>query len=109
VDKEFIDKVEQMKGVYTSDEEYIARILTVFGDNPWNEINTALGPNLKIRRREFSGKITYRADGYLGNYIIVDPEHNIVAVRMISGDSFQSDHDNFTDFREMVLRLTVPN
>lgn len=102
---DFIEKAEKMKGIYSSDEEYITKIQSVFGENPWAYINNTLGTNLKIRRKEFSGNVTYRADGYLGNYIIIDPVNKIVAVRMISGESFQNEHDTFNDFRKMVLKL----
>lgn len=105
IGKEFTEKVEKMKGVYYSDEEYIAKIQNVFGDNPWEYINNTLGTNLKIRRKEFSGNITYRADGFLGNYIIVDPKNKIVAIRMISGESYESENDSFGDFKNMVLKL----
>lgn len=105
VQKEFIEKVEKMKGVYFSDDEYITKIQGIFGKNPWEYINNTLGTNLKIRRKEFSGNVTYRADGYLGNYIIVDPINRIVAVRMISGESYQNQNDDFNDFRKMILGL----
>lgn len=105
VQKEFIEKVEKMKGVYFSDDEYIAKIQGIFGKNPWEYINNTLGTNLKIRRKEFDGNVTYRADGYLGNYIIVDPLNRIVAVRMISGESYQNQNDDFNDFRKMILGL----
>jgi CubicO group peptidase (beta-lactamase class C family) len=105
IENEFISKVEKMKGVYNSDEEYLNKIKSVFGDNPWEYINKILGTNLKIRRKEFSGDITYRADGYLGNYIIIDPKNKIVAIRMISGESYQNEQDSFNDFRQMILGL----
>lgn len=107
IDSEFISKVEKMKGVYDSDEEYVNKIELVFGNNPWEYINKTLGVNLKMRKKEFSGFVTYRADGYLGNYIIIDPRNKIVAIRMISGESYQSEQDSFSDFKKMVLGLTT--
>ncbi len=106
IENEFISKVEKMKGVYKSDEEYVHMIQSIFGNNPWDYINTKLGNALKIRRKEFGGDITYRADGYLGNYIIVDPKNKIVAIRMISGESYRSEQDSFNDFKTMILKLT---
>lgn len=106
IDKDFMDKVLQMKGVYTSDDAYIAKIKVVFGENPWEYINKTLGSTLRIRRKEFVGEVSYRADGYLGNYIVVDPKTNIVAVRMISGNSYEGEQDYFADFRQMILGLT---
>ena len=106
VSKDFIDKTIKMKGTYNTNEEYFDKLRMVFGDNPWEYISENLGSGLQIRKKEFSGDITYRADGYLGNYIIVDPKEKIVAVRMISHQSFESQDDNFVDFRNMVLNLT---
>ncbi|MBK6825679.1 MAG: beta-lactamase family protein [Chitinophagaceae bacterium] len=104
--KDFIEKAIKMKGVYNSNEEYYAKILNVFGDNPWGYINETIGPGLRLRKKEFSGNVTYRADGYLGNYIIVDPKSKIVAVRMISHQSFENENDNYVDFGKQVLNLT---
>jgi CubicO group peptidase (beta-lactamase class C family) len=106
VSKDFIQKAEKMKGTYNSNENYYAKIQHVFGDNPWEYINATLGSSLRLRKKEFSGNVTYRADGYLGNYIIVDPKNKIVAIRMISHQSFENENDNFVDFGKHVLNLT---
>jgi CubicO group peptidase (beta-lactamase class C family) len=103
---DFVKKAQQLKNVYKTIDAYTQKVESVFGPNPWQSINEMLAPgNLTLRKREFSGKVTYRADGYLGNYIIVDPENKIVAVRMISHSSFNDDNDNYHDFRERVLNL----
>lgn len=54
---------------------------------------------------DFAGRTVYRADGYLGNYLILIPDQQIMAARMMSEDSFQSEQDNFLEFKEMVLHL----
>lgn len=103
---DFIGKARQLKGVYKTMEEYTAKVEAVFGPDPWQELTEILSAqNLTLKRKEFSGKMTYRADGYLGNYIIVDPETRLVAVRMISHASFKEDKDNFHDFKNEVLKL----
>ncbi|QDW21692.1 serine hydrolase [Flavobacterium sp. KBS0721] len=103
--KEFIKKAIKMKGVYHSNDEYLTKLQSVFGENPYQDINKNLTSGLRLRKREFSGKVTYRADGYLGNYIIVDPINNIVAVRMISHQSHKEEKDNFSDFGKQVIDL----
>jgi CubicO group peptidase (beta-lactamase class C family) len=105
VDQVFIDKVIQLKGEYASRKAYFDKVVSIFGANPWEYINTTLGSNLQIRKRKYNGQMTYRADGYLGNYIIVCPSKNLVAIRMISHDSFTSDTDNFEDFEKMILDI----
>lgn len=107
LDGDFIRKAEMLKGVYFQEREYIKKVESIFGSNPWGVINQHLAPaNLSLRRREFIGEIvSYRADGYLGNYLIIVPHSNIVAVRMITQQNFRGWEDNFTQFKEMVLAL----
>lgn len=105
ISKEFIKKAIKMKGVYNSNEEYLTKLRSVFGDKPYENIAKNLTSGLRLRKREFSGKVTYRADGYLGNFIIVDPINNIVAIRMISHQSHKEEKDNFSDFGKQVIDL----
>lgn len=106
VSKEFIKKAKKMKGVYNSNGEYLEKLQLVFGSAPYDYINQQIRSGLRLRKRQYSGNVTYRADGYLGNYIIVDPNDKVVAVRMISHESFKKDTDNFADFGKMVLNLS---
>lgn len=107
VPETFVKKAERIIGEYPDDRAYIAKVTEVFGPSPWEEINNTLGGvNMRLRKRRFEGKVRYRADGYLGNFIIVDPATNIVAVRMIRSSSHYNDTDDFVDFKEMVYDLT---
>lgn len=106
VSKEFIKKAKKMKGVYNSNSEYLEKLQLVFGSAPYEYINQHLRSDLRLRKRQYSGNVTYRADGYLGNYIIVDPNDKVVAVRMISHESFKKDNDSFADFGKMILTLS---
>lgn len=106
VSKEFIRKAIKMKGIYRSNEDYASRLQLIFGNNPYEYIGQYLKPGLRLRKRNFSGNVTYRADGYLGNYIIVNPKDKIVAVRMISHQSFKDSKDGFADFGKEILKLT---
>ena len=106
VDPGFISKAEQLKGRFNT-KEYQAKIISVLGADAQAVINEALADKgLRLARREYSGIKTYQANGYLGNYIVVDPGTKIVAVRMISYDSYEEDEDGFGDFKDMVLSLT---
>lgn len=107
IDADFIHKVEKLKGRYASSGEFRDKLMEVFGPQGFHEVNKAIGSRpIDLRKREYSGRVTYRADGYLGNYIIVDPQTNIVAIRMISHESHNSPADNFRDFKNRVLALT---
>ena len=106
ISEDFLKMATKMKGVYYSDDEYYANIFAVFGDDPWDYLKQNLGNDLRLRKKEFGGNVTYRADGYLGNYIIVVPRNKIVAIRMISEQSFENENDSFVDFDKRVLELT---
>lgn len=106
VSEEFLDKMQQLKGRYNSNNEFFNKVENIFGKNPWNYIRENLPPNIKMRKKEFKGKTIYRADGYLGNFIIVDPKSKIVAIRMISHESHEKDNDGFMNFESMVINLT---
>lgn len=106
VSEEFIMKAVKMKGRYNSNEDYLVKLKNVFGSNPYEYISQHLKPGFHLRKRDFSGNVTYRADGYLGNYIIVNPKDKIVAVRMISHQSFKTGLDGFSDFPKEIVDLT---
>ena len=48
----------------------------------------------------------YYGDGYLGQTLMIIPEHNIVAVRQVAPSSnYNSKTDGFAEFKNMVLQL----
>lgn len=107
LDSQFVEKVKKLKGHYPTAAQFRKKLTEVFGPHGFGEINEAIGAKpVDLRKREYSGKVSYRADGYLGNFIIVDPQTKIVAIRMTSHESHNSQADNFGDFKNMVLNLT---
>ena len=47
-----------------------------------------------------------RADGYLGQYLVVYPDQELVGVRMVRGfPGYDPARDSFRDFPEMVREL----
>jgi len=109
-DKEFIDKMELLKGNYTDYKSFENKIIEIFGENPWEYIQSNTSNLDEFRKKELTGLVTnYRADGYLGNYIIVVPEKNLIGVRMISYNSYnhedKSGKDGFRNFKELLLEL----
>lgn len=105
IDSSFVQKLKLMKGVYPTNEAFLSQLRKVFGDQYNEIIYTALLGKHKIRKREFKGNVSYRADGFLGNYLIVDPQAKLVALRMISYDSFRDQNDNFNSFKTLVNEL----
>lgn len=104
---DFIEKIKLIKGTYATELDFFNKVVGVFGPG-WRQAMTGhlQAKKLHFFRKVNNGGISYRADGYLGNFIIVDPKTNIVAVRMISSDRSTGDSTNFIEFKDMVLGLT---
>lgn len=61
----------------------------------------------RILDRSFGDFVAYYADGYLGQYLVVVPESDIVAVRQVANsDEYDPETDGFSNFRELVVGLT---
>lgn len=104
------EKVKKLKGTFYKNEAYYKKVESVFGDDPWAYINELLNPhNLALRRKEYRGEVKYRADGYLGNYMVIDPVNKFIGLRMISHKSFKSEFDNFHDFSTAIYNLVKKN
>ena len=87
-------------------QEYLAALKQTFGENAPDTVSKYLMPlGLQLRKRLYSGDIIYRADGYLGNYIIVDPKKHLVAVRMTSSESFKTSRDKFPGFKDISTEI----
>jgi CubicO group peptidase (beta-lactamase class C family) len=105
LNEEFINKAILMKGVYLSIEEYFKKREIIFGSNSGEYVAKSLN-GLSLRNTELSGEIAFKAEGFLGNYIFVDPKTKIVAIRMISGNTYKDDNDGFDDFFKLAKSLT---
>ena len=109
-DVDFVQKVKLLKGSYSDFTIFEEKIREIFGEDPWNDIQANIEGFDDFRKKEFSGKmVTYIANGYLGNYITVFPDKNLVGIRMISHESYDhedsNDKDGFANFKIMVSNL----
>ncbi|MEL7118312.1 MAG: serine hydrolase domain-containing protein [Bacteroidota bacterium] len=109
VDKGFIRKVELMQGHYEDYQAFEKQLIQVFGPNYNQYLYEHLPAGLQIRKKLFIGSlIGYNANGYLGNYLVIIPSKKLVAIRMISHDSYDWEartSNSFTDFIELVEDL----
>jgi CubicO group peptidase (beta-lactamase class C family) len=109
-DSDFIAFMKTIKGVYDNPMTIKSKLFQKYGKNVMAIIKKNVGSPWKLYDVKFKGGIRgYRADGYLGNYIVVLPKENIVAIRMISSDSFdfndKKGKDNFPEFIPMIKKL----
>lgn len=110
INEDFISKMKALKGVYHTYQDFENKVMEVFGENPWRYIQSNISSLGAFRKKTLKGNIkSYRADGYLGNYITVLPEKNLVGIRMISHRSFnhkdKSGKDGFKNFNTMLENL----
>lgn len=107
VDKIFLKNMKPLKGrlFETRDDFYSALEKTIGKD--WNQIlNEKLPANVQSSKRIYGEKIdAFYADGYRGNYLVIVPEYNIIAVRCAGPDGFNYDTDFYTDFVSLISKL----
>jgi CubicO group peptidase (beta-lactamase class C family) len=86
-------------------------------DDAWFDASMAPGSELSPRvgllwwliRDDEGDVIGYRADGYLGQYLVVYPGERLVGVRMVSqSPAYDAGTDGFPEFQAM-LRALVPS
>jgi CubicO group peptidase (beta-lactamase class C family) len=86
-------------------------ITDLFGEN-WLEIQDQYFKPAgfdHIFHHEYGDIKAWYADGYLGQYMVVVPDAEIVAVRQIANfDGYNFDRDGFRNFRDLVIDLTIP-
>jgi CubicO group peptidase (beta-lactamase class C family) len=100
---DFIQKMTGAKGMrYTQIMKYIAE--HIGGEQEWMGATLAAGrPDLDTIGET---PIGYSARGYLGQYLIVIPEHRLVCVRMrIAPEGDHSNVDSFGSFLDLARRL----
>jgi CubicO group peptidase (beta-lactamase class C family) len=102
--EEIVEKLEQIQGVYTSQTNFVRALQSVFGA-AWPEEQKRLPKNIKKFDVTHHGISICQATGFLGQYLWIFPQRQLIFVRMITGESFQSDKDNFSDFPEITSRI----
>ncbi|MGI9542541.1 MAG: serine hydrolase domain-containing protein [Cyclobacteriaceae bacterium] len=108
VPSDILVKFELLKGSYENVNIDEQKLANVFGDNWLEVLNEKLYPYYPSRsRRVYSQKnIGFKAEGWLGQYIVVFPEKNLVGVRTIrQSENFDEQTDEFLDFQNYVYDL----
>ncbi|HEX7049229.1 MAG TPA: hypothetical protein VF188_03370 [Longimicrobiales bacterium] len=100
-------RIEAIQGRYDSRESVAAALASAFGPDWRVTVNGTLAGHGPIFMRPDYGRIVgYRAEGYLGQYLIIYPEKCLVAVRMVeSSPAYAPATDGFAAFQELVRDL----
>ncbi|QTD38084.1 serine hydrolase [Polaribacter batillariae] len=108
IDKAFLKKMKPLKNkLYENKNDLFSDLKIIFGDDWSNTLNDNLGKDLKSSKRIYSNEIVaYYADGYRGNYLVIIPQKNIVAVRCADHEGFNYQTDFFRDFVELIMQLS---
>ncbi len=104
---EFIGRATALKGEYVTDDEYIAALRRAFGADYMTPLREALAPHsIALSSKKYEDLVGYRAAGRLGQYIVIYPDVELVAVRMIEwSEAYNPATDRFEDFPRLVRNL----
>ncbi len=97
---EVLTKLTSLKGSYPdSDWQQIAST-ALLNTTIWKEAYTdlLLKNNLGLSRKAYAEPMGYATRGYLGNHMFVNPQKNIVVVRMITDRAHAKSKDSNSDF-----------
>lgn len=103
-----ISKLTPFKNVvFNNSFDYFMAMSQAFGTGLDEPINKELaGKNIALARRTRGEIVGYSAVGDLGQYLIIIPRKNIVAVRLVKGgNKYNPRTDWFNDFEKLVRAL----
>ena len=105
---EIIAKFEAMKGTYINVNIPSEKLINAFGTDWQVYLNKEFYPFFPVRsRRKYSEKIIgIKAEGWIGQAIVIIPEKHLVATRMIKlSDKYQQGKDELLDFADLVNKV----
>ena len=104
---DFIERATTIKGEYATDDEYTTALQRAFGADYMTPLREALAPHsIALSSKEYEDLVGYRAAGRLGQYIVIYPDVELVAVRMSEwSEAYNPATDRFEDFPRLVRDL----
>ena len=107
IEKSFLEKLLPIKGKVFVLGEQTKPLAEIFG-NDWQSVisKQLANKNVPFYKKRFGEIEGFYANGYLGQYLLIVPKANIVAVRQIKGSkNYKQGNDEFNDFMSLVLQL----
>ena len=107
VNAAFLEKILPLKNIlFESKEDFFAALKKELGEN-WSQLlNEHIPSNVGWSSKKYGKDIVaYYANGFRGNFLVVVPESNIVAVRMADSKNFNYQTDFYTDFVQLISKL----
>ena len=108
ISESFMNKMELIKGVlFESKVAFYNALKEVLGESWIETLNANLSGDLKWSKKIYGDAIkAYYAEGYRGNYLVINPKHYIVAVRCADFDGFNSKTDSYSEFVNLISKLS---
>lgn len=103
----FLKKMKPLKNkLFKNKYEFNNNLKQALGDDWSQELKENLPNSVKLSKHIYGKKvIAYYANGYRGNYLVIIPQKNIVAVRCADHDGFNYQTDFFNDFVKLITQL----
>ncbi len=107
LDPELIVQLSPLKGKpYESREAFNTALKKQLGEDWLSILREKIPHYIRVSKRIFSKEqIGFYASGHRGNYLVVIPEHKIVAVRCAGPQGFNYSTDFFNDFVDLIGKL----
>ncbi len=108
VSPEFVSKILPLKGkVFADRREYNKALESALGSNWPEAVNKELGgKSIQLPNRITGDIVGHYAEGFLGQYLVLLPRHNVVAVRLVRrSKEYNHKTDVFEDFKDIVRSL----
>jgi CubicO group peptidase (beta-lactamase class C family) len=110
VERSFLEKLQPLKGKSFKAGERTTAVANILGTN-WQKIVSSqqLGnKNTTLFKKKLGEVDGYYANGYLGQFLVIVPRSNTVAVRQVKQSKvYNSNTDGFDDFISLVMQLKL--
>lgn len=105
INEKFINKIAQIKGNYKTVNEYEEKLAVILGDDWKKIVNKELDGNIELARENYGAIIGYKAEGRLGQYLIIYPDKKLVGIRLITEKAELKETDLFANFGDLLYKL----
>lgn len=107
VPADFLAKARKAMGRYDDRVPYMEAVAKAFGPDWQDSVTSTLAPlGLKLSRSEVGKTVGFSAQGYLGQWLVILPEANLVVVRMKRyTEDFDDKTDNLMNLERLALDL----
>ncbi len=107
VDPAFLNQLAGLKDqLYESRADFYAALEKALGRDWSQQLNQQLPSSVESSKRIYGEQITaYYADGFRGNYLVIIPEYQIIAIRCVGPNGFNYETDFFSEFVSLVAKL----